>query len=324
MGFERETRCTAAATLLLGGLLAFCGCEDTTNAEGPSGRRSSQRTYLEKLVVKPMDLAAAGAETPSVALTERWIVAHNGYGHADVGGLVETLVRRWQVEQGLLPNAAVPADEEERAPAEDDSGAVAVEDEAPLEPVALPKPTPELVRQQLGSEPAARLIAKVRPRGKLEGYGEVVYATGEGEEPVTVCYRLSDYPVDYLRESQVSASGGEAGEAAATEATLGVVRCTADAEGLGDGRTGWRVGAAGLDVQIAGPASQAAWIEACAREIAQRVEREIDLTREAFAALRDGESRRGPGEVGPNGFWRHLGEHVDLERKEYQPFKRTF
>jgi hypothetical protein len=328
----------------IGALVAagLCGC-----AQGPqTTRRSSQRSLLERLVVRP---DAIGAE---FELRERLVVAHNGYGFVDTGGMI--------VMERTGPEADAP-------PAPSETSATGTGDAAHLAPGSggtSPRPAdgPQARRLDLQSQRARQLMAMVRPHGELEGYAEVAYAHRQRAERIEMRYFLTDYPVDYLRRSTVqpliekastasdtasseagpgpetegagptSADSGAEGETAAapdgsmtgTEEFLPAVVEALDKDpddgDATDEQFGCRVMAHGIRITVRAPADLSDPARRGAEKVAARLNQEIAHNRAAYQAYlqrRDADGDQNEKELSP--FWRHMRDHISVEDRTYQP-----
>ncbi|MBN1257487.1 MAG: hypothetical protein JXA52_07250 [Planctomycetes bacterium] len=320
--------------------LIVSGCSNGRD----SGHLSSQRAFLQKLVIEP-ELISEKAE-----LHEEWIVAHNGCGKADVGGLLKN------IDTNIIqPVITPPADAVEEVKSTEDAQAVPVES-VQVEAVGS-------IEEQLNNARMTELINKVKPLGTLEGYAEVSYIiknhvesdADEGLDPnvISLSYEMTAYPVFYLKNSEVTVGNPEAKDPSGgnpdvesedppeetVEEAVGNVEeeeknkevivetflpiAPVIAEDPETGVINIRIQAHGLLVLLEAAGKNKEIAVRCAEEVTRRIENEIATNQRAI-----NEIRRQKGEVDGlstySPFWDYMGNHIDLEKKEYQPLLKEF
>ena len=306
---------------------------------------SSQRAFLQKLVVAP-ELLSEKAE-----LKEEWIVTHNGCGKADVGGLLKNLDKgnpSMEVMTAEVVEESTPVESEEVA-----EGAADTTEE--ITEITVAKET--ISEESLDDSRMTALIQKVRPAGSLEGYAEVSYLIKNHQVDesamIELRYNLIDYPVYYLKSSEVAASVAITEEPANDEIAATVEEGELEAsepveseavaeekpeeiiedflpiepilvEGTEPGIINYQVKAHGLLVELSSSEKNQDITLRCAQEIANRILDEISINQRAINEIRrqKGNSIGGLKTYSP--FWEYMGDHIDLEEKLYQPLLKEF
>lgn len=180
------------------------------------------------------------------------------------------------------------------------------------------------------------MVRMVAPKGNLEGYARASYSTADCADAVTVRYFLTRYPIDYLQKSEVSSASAENGE----EFVLNNDEKSEENHHLTDfrkvsleavdvsnefaGRSAFKIKARGIIVDVSADSRFAEKAEKCAELIAARIEKEITERYALLGEIIESRGDRPPPKVGLQGFMGHLEEHLDMGRKEYQPFRKKF
>lgn len=183
------------------------------------------------------------------------------------------------------------------------------------------------------------LMRLIKPKGHLEGFAQADYGCADKESAIVVKYFLMDFPVDYLQNSEVSASSSGNVEEIMLNTDLQeeehtVITATGNKrvvmepvkleDNLKEEKVAYRVTARGLVVDILADKNRAKDAEKCADLIAARIEREVADRYAILGEIIESRGKRPPSEVGLKGFMGHLDQHLDMGRQEYQPFRKKF